>query len=154
MEKIQFTKDLSKENRKNGEWLLGYYFRESLLSKSPYYPITNWQGLIGYLDSQYPTYIEFLGGWLKTVPADRLIEAMRKVAKKGYTDYPRPSYFAEALSVAGAVSTFDAVKTTATEVGKDIVDFSATFTKVFLVAFLVGGAVYIYSLSGGKFKFK
>lgn len=151
---VQFTKDLSKTNRKNGEWLLGYYWREGKLSKAPFYPITNWEGMIAFLDKNYPTYIEFLGEQLKTITSDKLIQAMKKTAQKGYTDYPRPSYFADSLSAAGAVSSFDAVKNTAVEVGKDIVDYANTFTKVVLFAVVIGTGVYIYTLSGGKFRFK
>lgn len=151
---VQFTKDLSKTNRKNGEWLLGYYWRESKLSKAPFYPITNWQGMIQFLDKNYPSYIEFLGEQLKSITSDKLILAMRKSAAKGFTDYPRPSYFSDALTVAGSVSTFDAVKNTAVEVGKDIVDYASTFSTVLLIAAVVGAGIYVYSLSGGKFRFK
>lgn len=151
---VQFTKDLSKTNRKNGEWLLGYYWRESKLSKAPFYPITNWQGMIQFLDKNYPSYIEFLGEQLKSITSDKLILAMRKSAAKGFTDYPRPSYFSDALTVAGSVSTFDAVKNTAVEVGKDIVDYASTFSKVLLIGAVFGAGLYIYTLTGGKFKFK
>lgn len=149
---VSFTKDLSKKNRGNGEWLLGYYWRESKLSKAPYYPITNWTGMIQWLDKNYPSYIEFLGEQLKSIPSDKMIEAMRKTAKKGFTDYPRPSYFAEALSIAGSVSTFDAVKNTAVEVGKDIVDYASTFTTVVMVGIVIWAGVYVYTLTGGKFR--
>lgn len=151
---VSFTKDLSKTNRKNGEWLLGYYWRESKLSKAPYYPITNWEGMIGFLDKNYPTYIEFLGEQLKAITSDKLIEAMKRSARKGFTDYPRPSYFADALSVAGSVSTFDAVKNTAKEVGKDIVDYASTFSTLVLIGAVVFAGAYLYSLAPGKFRFK
>lgn len=155
---INFTKNLTKENRKAGEWLLGYYYRDSKLSKAPLYPITNFQGMINFLDKQYPTYIEALGENLASVPSDKMILAMKDAAKRGLTDYPRPAYFDNSIMKFTGVSISSVVSDTVKETASDIVDFTqGAFKGLFIVAgiLIVAYGVTIYLNAGGKIpKFK
>jgi len=146
---VYFTKDLSEVNRKNGEWLLGYYFRDSKISKAPYFPITNFKGMIDFLDTRYPTYIESLGELLKTVESDKLIAAMKDAAKKGYTDYPRPNYFSNAIMGNSGKSVTAVLGEVASEVGSDIISAASMFSKLVIVVAVVGLTVFVFTETGG-----
>jgi hypothetical protein len=155
MSTVQFTKNLTSENRKNGEWLLGYYWRNSLISKAPYYPITNWAGMLEFLDNNYPTYIHSLGEYLKNVPSDKMIQAMKDAAAKKYTDYPRPSYFENAIANYAGTFSFannagDIAADTASDVGTELVDITQGFFKTIAVVAAIAVGVVIYQKAGGK----
>lgn len=146
---VYFTKDLSEVNRKNGEWLLGYYFRESKISKAPYFPITNFSGMIDFLNSKYPTYIESLGELMKNVESDKLIASMKDAAKKGYTDYPRPAYFASSIMANTGKSISSVLGEVASEVGSDIISAASMFSKLVIVVAVVGLTVFVFTETGG-----
>ena len=140
---IKFTSDLSMSNRKAGEWLLGYYWRASRISKAPYYPITNFKGMLDFLDKNYPTYIEYLGSLSKSITTDKLIEAMKTTASRGLIDYPRPAYFANTIAAGSAVSTGEVISETASEVGSGILNGLQLFSYLVIVGVIVVGFIYI-----------
>lgn len=146
---VYFTKDLSEVNRKNGEWLLGYYFRESKISKAPYFPITNFSGMIDFLNSKYPTYIESLGELMKNVESDKLIASMKDAAKKGYTDYPRPAYFASSIMANTGKSVVSVLGEVASEVGNDIISIASGFSKLVLIVAIFGVSIFVFTETGG-----
>lgn len=146
---VYFTKDLSEVNRKNGEWLLGYYFRESKISKPPYFPISNFSGMIDFLNYKYPTYIESLGELLKIVESDKLIASMKDAAKKGYTDYPRPAYFSSSIMANTGKSISSVLGEVASEVGNDIISIASGFSKLVLIVAIIGVSVFVFSKTGG-----
>lgn len=117
MSSVSFTKDLSNENRKNGEFLLGYYYRNSKLSKRPYYPATNYPALIKYLDEKYPTYIHSLGENLKYIESDKVIEAVTEAAKNADASFNVISPISNALLKYGRVTNSDALSNAASEIG-------------------------------------
>jgi len=139
---VTFTKDLSSANRKVGLWLLGYYWRDSVISKSPYYPLTNFAGMISFLDKNYPTYIESLGEMSKTVTSDKLIQAMKDAAARKLTDYPRPAYFNLAIIGNTGVSVGSIVADTASEIGDELVMGSRVI--LFLMVAVGLGIGYLY----------
>jgi len=145
MSSVTFTKNVTPENRKAGEWLLGYYWRASKISKAPLYPIaTNWKGMIDFLDKNYPTYIESLGELTKTIDSNILIQAMQDTAARGLTDYPRPSYFNNALmKLTGSVSITGVFADTASEIGNDLVMGSRIVLALVVIGGLVIGYLYL-----------
>jgi len=135
-----FTKNLTEQNYKNGLFLLGYYYRNSPISKAPYYPITNFDGMVSYLEDNYPTYIESLGDLMKSVQQDKLIKAMTDAGKKGRTDYPRPSYFTNAIMDNTGISISAVIGDTAIGIGTDLIEYANIFSKIVLwggIAFIV-----------------
>lgn len=151
MANVKFTNDLSPENRKNGEFLLGYYWRNSPMSKAPLYPVTNWHDLIVWLDSNYPTYIEALGELMKSAESSKLIQAMTEMGKNNGTAYPRPSEFSNYISeYAGQVSISQVLIDAGSQSVQDIAALGLGYAKiVFIVGALVLGIV-LYQKSGGK----
>ena len=139
-----FTKNLTPENRKQGEWLLGYYWRASVISRAPYYPITNWKGMLEFLDLHYPTYIEFLGEQLGSIPQDKMIQAMKDAAARGLTDYPRPAYFAGSIIGVTGVSSGAVIADTAAEIGGSIIAWSQAFTYVVIAGAIVYAGLLVY----------
>lgn len=146
---VYFTKNLTETNRKNGEWLLGYYWRDSKISKPPYYPITNFQGMLNFLTENYPTYIESLGDLMNSVTSDKLIQSMKDAAKKNYLDYPRPSYLANSIiantGVSIAAVTGDALK----EAGLEIVGYAALFSKAVIFTAIAAAVFFVWKETGG-----
>lgn len=139
---VSFTKNLTESNYNAGENYLAYYFRDSKLSKPPYYPNTNFVGMVNYLKTNYPTYIESLGELSKSVDGSKIIQAMKNAAARGLTDYPRPAYFNTELMKLTGVSIGSVVSETISEIGDDLVLGS----RVLLVLMVLGGLVvgYIY----------
>lgn len=143
---ISFTNDLSAANRKAGLWLLGYYYRDSVISKAPYYPITNFDGSVKFLDKNYPTYIEYLGSLLKTIDQDKMITAMKNAAARKLTDYPRPAYFNNELIKLTSFSPIDASLTAVSETASDIGSGLVMGSRIILGLMVVGGLIvgYLY----------
>lgn len=146
---VYFTKNLTEGNYNSGVSLLGYYYRDSKISKAPYYPITNFDGMISFLKTNYPTYIESLGELNKTIPQDKLIKSMRDAAAKGYTDYPRPSYFANSIMANTGYSVTAVIGDTAKEIGSDIFDSAVLISRLALVGLIVFVGAYALSQVGG-----
>jgi len=146
---VYFTKNLTAANRTQGEWLLGYYFRASKISKAPYYPVTNFTDMLAWMTSNYPTYIESLGEQLQSRPSDVMIKAMQDTAAKGYTDYPRPAYFNNNLT-----ATYSSVSALGNGIA-DAADSVLNLGKGLVVLSIVGVAVFLYiEIKGGKNLFK
>lgn len=153
MGNIQFTKNVTPENRRIGEYLLGVYWRAAIISKTPFYPITNWQGLLSFYDTKYPTFVEYLGDWSKTVTVEKLVAVMKKVASKNETNYPRPSSFNNSISdVVGTVDTTQVLAQTATDVGSALSSFTIGTFKTMIVIATCAFALAVYLKSGGKIK--
>ena len=150
MNTVQFTKNVNAKTRKNGEYLLGIYFRESKLSKAPYYPVTNFKGMIVNFDSRYPTYIEFLGDLMRTVELSKLIQAMKDAAAKGLTSYPSPATFSQSISENAKYTFSETLGTAASEIGNDILDYANIFSKSILFFAILGAGVFVYLNTGGK----
>lgn len=137
---VYFTRNLTEENFNNGKMLLGYYWRDSVISKPPYYPVTNFDGMIKFLQNNYPTYIESLGEQLKSVDFGKLIEVMKTVAKKGYTDYPRPSYFANEMLERTGYTLLDKTGDVLGAIGESVIDAS----KLIWLLSAVGIGIFVY----------
>ena len=148
---VKFTNDLSPANRKNGEFLLGYYWRNSPLSKAPLYPITNWHDLILWLDTNYPTYIEALGELMKSAESSKLIEAMTEMGKGNGMTYPRPSEFSNYISeYAGGVSIGQVLVDAGVQSVEDIASMGLNFSKFVFIGGAIVALVLIYQKFGGK----
>jgi hypothetical protein len=145
---VYFTKNLTATNRTAGENLLSYYFRASKISRPPYYPVTNFADMLAWFDKNYPTYIESLGELTSTVEYGKLIQAMKDTAAKGYTDYPRPSYFS------GPIVANTGVDLTSIVSGaiSDSVDAIVNFSQGFLVVAIVGVGLFLYFEFKNDFK--
>ena len=137
---VYFTKNLNKQNYDTGIDLLGYYFRNSIISHPPYAPFTNFDGMVMFLRNNYPTYIEALGDLSKSINRDVLIQAMKNAAARGLTDYPRPSYFNNEIMKLSGVSIGSVVSETISEIGDSLVLGS----RVLLTIMVAGGLALAY----------
>jgi hypothetical protein len=145
---VYFTKNLNANTRNAGLNMMGYYFRASKLSKSPNYPITNFDGMVQFLDSNYPTFIESIGDLLDQVPIDKMIASMNEAAAKGYTYYPRPSNFNNAILNNTGYSVVSTLGDAAVAVGEGLVNFSQGI----LILGVVLGAAFLYFEFNNEFK--
>lgn len=145
---IKFTQDLSISNKKNGEYLLGVYFRASKLSKKPNYPITNLKSMMAFYEKKYPTFIEYLGGQAKDIPMDKLIAIVRGLAEKSDASYPIPAKFSSAIGSQFSIGTPEIISAGIKDSVSAIGDFSLGVGKFILVAVLIVGGFIIYE----KFK--
>ena len=123
---VYFTKNLTEGNYNNGVILLGVFWRASVLSKAPYYPITNFDGLLNFYKVNYPTFIEYLGTLYNTYGSDKANKIMQAVADKKFTYYPRPSDFSNAMIklYGQGVSVLQVASETASDIGNSIISFS------------------------------
>lgn len=149
---VYFTKNLSQKTRSAGESILAYYWRASVLSKSPYYPVgANWPGLLSYFDTNYPTFIEYLGDMISYSDLPRMIKVAQNVAAKKSTAYPRPSEFANEISnVIGNVNYLGAISDGLAESANDIKNISIGYLSTLAVVGIVVFGIVIYQKSGGK----
>lgn len=149
---VYFTKNLNSSTRANGENVLGYYWRASVLSKAPYYPLgANWQSLLSYYDTNYPTFIEYLGDMVSSSSISKMIKVAQNVAAKKSTDYPRPSEFANEISnVVGSVNYLGAIGDGLVESANDIKNISIGYLSTLAVVGVIIFGVVIYQKSGGK----
>ena len=136
MATVTFTKNVTPANRSAGLALIDDYWSMSILQNPPYYPITNEQDFIAFLDNNYTTYIEFLGETSFQVPGDKMHQAMVDLANKKQTNYPRPSDFAKVImantgwtNTMAVEAAVQAIKDTTVEVAQDVVSVATTYTK-------------------------
>jgi hypothetical protein len=128
---VYFTKNLNANTRNAGLNMMGYYFRASKLSKSP-----------------NPTFIESIGDLLDQVPIDKMIASMNEAAAKGYTYYPRPSNFNNAILNNTGYSVVSTLGDAAVAVGEGLVNFSQGI----LILGVVLGAAFLYFEFNNEFK--
>lgn len=145
---VYFTRDLTESNYNNGKWLLGYYWRASVISKAPYYPVTNFPGLLDYLNSNYPTYIESLGELLKSIDSQKLIKAMEQAASLKKTDYPRPATFSQAIIDNTNYTLSAKVGDTLDAIGESVMDLG----KIVFTASVIGIGVYVFVMFSPQIK--
>jgi len=145
---VYFTRNLTSTNYSRGVNYLGYYFDNSMLAKAPYYPITNKAGMIAYLNTNYPTYIESLGELADSVDDKKIIQAMKDAAARGLTDYPRPAYFADAIIKNTGYTLAAKVGDVISAVGEGLFDF----TKIIWIASIIGVGVFVYIEFGPQIK--
>jgi len=154
MSTVTFTKKVTAENRKAGEWLLGYYFRASPISKPPLTPlVTNFKGLITFLNSNYPTYIEYLGEQTTIFSQSDLIDAVEKSAKRGAADYRSVvnNINKELLNSSKWTTgkNLAVIGDTAKEIGNDIIDASKSWVTIVKWGAAIYVVSYIIMLSPG-----
>lgn len=154
---VAFTKNITPENRAAGIAALKIFFDNSIFKVAPYNMFTSLNGLITYLDTKYPTYIEFLGESCRSIRDDQVKAAMLYVTRNGKKSYPTPADFANGIIDAtnGSIkntlmTTMKVVSETAYETASYVMDTAGTFMKylpyiglgtVALVLFLkLGGA--------------
>lgn len=91
------TQNLTPENRSAGEAVLRKFFDFSDLSRAPYYPITNPNAMLNYYQSNFPTFIEYLGELSKKYSPLNVEIAMvhvgDKMREQNIFTYPLPSMF-------------------------------------------------------------
>lgn len=139
---VYFTKNLTEANYKAGIDLLGWFYRNSVLQKPPYYPATSFDNMVLYLRQNYPTFIESLGENVKTIDRDKLIQAMKNLGAKNQTSFPRPANFSNEIFKVAGVSTSEVLRETASEIGDSLV----TGSRVLLILMVLGGLIvgYLY----------
>jgi len=154
---VTFTKNMTKENRDAGLSALKIFFDNSIFKVAPYNMFTSLNGLITYLDTKYPTYIEFLGETCRSIRDDQVKSAMLFVTRNGKKSYPTPADFSRGVIDAtndsiknSLMTTMKVVSETAYETASYVMDTAGTFMKylpyiglgtVALVLFLkLGGA--------------
>lgn len=148
---VYFTRNLTTDNRNNGLKYLKIFFNNSKLAMPPYYPVTNFDGLVKFLDGKYPTYIESLGETGFEIGEDRMKQSMLDVARLAETTYPIPARFATAImNNTKGISLTRVVSTALTESAKEVVSFTQSSFKylTWIVAAAVGLA--IFTKLGGK----
>jgi hypothetical protein len=154
MAAVTFTKNVTAKNRDAGLFWLKFYYNQSPLAQFPYYPVTNYPGLVAFLDTNYKTYIEFLGETSFMMSADKMQASMRDLAYNGKKSYPRPSDFSVAILKNAGLDLSDVVKATtdafaesAVTIGEGIVSYSK------MIPYIVGGALFLViflKLGGGS----
>lgn len=161
---ITFTKNVTKENRNAGTDLLGYFWRHSPLGKGIYAMSTNYNGFISWLDINRPTWIEWLGEQNNSFDRSQLTKAMEKAGKRASLDYRsaqndiQKELMALVPERSNASYAAQAIGDTTVQIGKDIVDYSQTFTKlvfwgagIFIVGYLIiqiGGPTIVKKIVG------
>lgn len=151
---VYFTRNLTESNYNSGTWLLGYYWRDSILSKAPYYPITNFDDMIQWYKDNYPTFIEYLGDQLSSISSDKLIAVMKDTAAKKQLNYPRPSDFSNSMMklVGNGIDLIQVARDTASDVGREIASFTQYAFWGLVIIGAIAFGVAIYTRSGGKIK--
>lgn len=154
MPEVYFTKNMTPENRAAGLAALDIFFKNSVFKSLPYSVFTSLQGLINYLDSKYPTYIEFLGETARSITKDQLLQAMLNVARNGKTAYPRPADFSNGIiasvgSLRSNIQTAMRIVTeTAKETAVDITNIGLTSIKYLPYALGAFALIFLLSKSG------
>src|ERR1035437_6538716 len=88
------------DNRSSGIESLVTYFDNSVLSKAPYYPITNIDGLISYLDTTDANFIANLGSVALAMTPSSVQSSMANLAQGHPALYPTPNELMIAISQA------------------------------------------------------
>src|ERR1035437_6281754 len=88
------------DNRSSGIESLVTYFDNSVLSKAPYYPITNIDGLISYLDTTDANFIANLGSVALAMTPSSVQSSMANLAQGHTALYPTPNELMIAISQA------------------------------------------------------
>lgn len=145
---VYFTRNLTSANYTRGLTYLRYYYDNSMLAKAPYYPITNFQGMIDYLKNNYPTYIESLGELADTVDDKKIIAAMKEAAARNLVDYPRPAYFSQALINNTNYTLTAKIGDALGAVGEGLFDFG----KIIWILSIIGVGAFVYIEFGPQIK--
>lgn len=144
---VYFTKNLSEKNYNQGISMLGYFFRAWKANSLQFISI---QGLEDYLETNYPTFIEYLGEQVSQMGTTPVINAMQLAASKmndaNETYYPRPSNFSNAfIDLYGTgISYTQVIEDTGVEVVKTIGAWSLNIS----LFFIVGAVIYLGIESG------
>jgi len=144
-----YTSNLSPANRSAGEYLLGVMWRASDMSKNALLKLAvSFDGLKKYYDTNYPTFIEYLGEQLNNHEVNTLSGIAQEVGAQTGDAYPSPSLWINKLIGLGYAdqSTLSiaskAVGDTVSQVGSMLANLGQ-WTVIILVG-LAGALVWFY----------
>jgi len=154
MATVTFSKNMTKQNRDAGLKWLKFYFNQSPLAQFPYYPITNYDSMIKYMDEKYVGLVEFIGETSFDIGDAKMQDSMRDLAYNGKFRYPIPADFSNAVIPNAGITAGDKINAiteglseSAKEIGAGIVSYSK------MIPYIVGGALFLViflKLGGGS----